>query len=92
MPSATIGRRGRAWRPNPATRACPAPLDARDARRWSLSHEVLFDLLELLVMLSTGLEGCLDKVGLREVQIDRGWRVDIQRIERFSSPLYTDDS
>lgn len=39
LPSDTIGRRGRAWRPNPATRACPAPLDARDARR---SHESPF--------------------------------------------------
>lgn len=69
----------------------PRPLDALRKCGWSLFHEVLFDLLELLVVLSTGLEGRLDKVGLREVQVDRGWRVDIERIERFSSPLHKMD-
>jgi hypothetical protein len=43
------------------------------------------------VVLTTGLEGRLDKVRLGEVQIDRGWRVDVQRIERFSSPLHRMD-
>ena len=59
----------------------------RESRR-SLFDEVLLDLLQLIVMLTGRLERSLDKVGLREVQVDRCWRVDVKCIECFSSPLF----
>lgn len=68
------------------------PLDALLKRDGLVGNEVLVDVVELLVGLARVLERRLDKVGLRQVEVDVGRRVDEEGVESLSSPLQSGDT
>jgi len=54
-----------------------SPLDTLRESRRALLDKVLLDLLQLIVVLTRRLERGLDKVRLRQVEVDRCWGVDV---------------
>lgn len=68
------------------------PLDALLKRDGLVGDEVLVDVVELLVGLARVLERRLDKVGLRQVEVDVGGRIDEEGVESLSSPLQSGDN
>jgi hypothetical protein len=65
----------------------PRPLHTLLESQRLLGDEVLMKMVDLLVLLSSVLESGLDEVGLGEVEVDVGGRVDEQLVESFSRPL-----
>ena len=65
----------------------PRPSDALLERNRLGGDEVLVDVVQLLIRLARVLERRLDKVGLRQVEIDVCRRVDKKRVEPLAGPL-----
>jgi hypothetical protein len=65
----------------------PRPGDTFLERDGLGSDEVLVDVVQLLVRLARVLERRLDKVGLRQVEVDVRRRVDKERVEALAGPL-----
>lgn len=63
-----------------------SPLDTLGKGGWTVD-EVALNLLELLVVLSRALESGLNKVGLREVEVDSLRRVDVEGVKGLACPL-----
>jgi len=64
-----------------------SPHDTLLERPRTLLDQVSLNHLELFVVLTRALEGGLDVVGLREVQVDGRWRVDVQSVKGLTGPL-----
>jgi hypothetical protein len=64
-----------------------SPHDALLERPRTLLDQVSLNHLQLFVVLTRALEGGLDVVGLREIQVDGRGRVDVQSIKGLTGPL-----
>lgn len=64
-----------------------SPHDTLLKRPRALLDQVTLNHLELVVMLTGTLEGRLDIIGLREVQVDGSRWVDVKSVESLSGPL-----
>ena len=67
----------------------PSPLHTLLESQRLLGDQVLVEMVDLLVLLSSVLEGSLDEVGLSEVEVDVGRGVDEKLVESLSRPLET---
>ena len=65
----------------------PSPFHTLLESQRLLGDKVLVKMVDLLVLLSSVLEGSLDEVGLGEVEVDVGRRIDEELVESLSRPL-----